>query len=339
MQREFWGKISIMMIADRNVAPGTEPNSKRRHCLRRQSFPAFLLRGLNSTHYGHPPQPGFFRTLLVLGRVSNLPTVWSNCLAGWFLGGGGDALRLVQLCAGTTLLYLGGMFLNDAFDALFDQQQRRERPIPSGLVGQEDVWRWGIGLLVLGFLALLFFGKTTLILTLFLIGAIVLYDAIHKLIALSPVLIAVCRFLLYLIAASAGLEGITGLVIWSALVLAAYIVGLSYLARKESLPGTLRYWPCLFLAAPVVLALVVNVGEYQTRGVLLSVALLLWTLRSLYFAFWAGQRHIGRSVSGLLAGIVLVDLLAVAGGTPTITMVTISLFVTALLFQRYIPAT
>jgi hypothetical protein len=30
------------------------------------------------------------RTLLVLGRVSNLPTVWSNCLAGWWLGGGGN---------------------------------------------------------------------------------------------------------------------------------------------------------------------------------------------------------------------------------------------------------
>ena len=25
------------------------------------------------------------RTLLILGRVSNLPTVWSNCLAGWWL--------------------------------------------------------------------------------------------------------------------------------------------------------------------------------------------------------------------------------------------------------------
>ena len=24
-----------------------------------------------------------FRTFLTLGRVSNLPTVWSNCLAGW----------------------------------------------------------------------------------------------------------------------------------------------------------------------------------------------------------------------------------------------------------------
>ena len=26
------------------------------------------------------------RTLLILGRVSNLPTVWSNCLAGWIMG-------------------------------------------------------------------------------------------------------------------------------------------------------------------------------------------------------------------------------------------------------------
>src|SRR6266513_3001707 len=105
------------------------------------------------------------RTFLVLGRASNLPTVWSNCLAGWLLGGGGTFRRFVLLCAGSTFLYLGGMYLNDAFDAQFDQQHRRERPIPSGLVGQEDVWRWGVGLLVLGFLALLFFGKTTLILT------------------------------------------------------------------------------------------------------------------------------------------------------------------------------
>ena len=60
------------------------------------------------------------RTLLVLGRASNLPTVWSNCLAGWILGGGGPHKRLLALCGGATLLYVGGMFLNDAFDAQFD---------------------------------------------------------------------------------------------------------------------------------------------------------------------------------------------------------------------------
>ena len=35
-------------------------------------------------------QPSNLRTLLVLGRASNLPTVWSNCFAGWLLGGGGE---------------------------------------------------------------------------------------------------------------------------------------------------------------------------------------------------------------------------------------------------------
>jgi len=63
-----------------------------------------------------------FRTVLVLGRGSNLPTVWSNCLAAWLLGGGGPAKYFAQLLAGTTLLYTGGMFLNDAVDADFDRR-------------------------------------------------------------------------------------------------------------------------------------------------------------------------------------------------------------------------
>ena len=32
----------------------------------------------------------FWYALLILGRVSNLPTVWWNCFAGWLLGGGGS---------------------------------------------------------------------------------------------------------------------------------------------------------------------------------------------------------------------------------------------------------
>ena len=40
----------------------------------------------------HSDKPPLLRTLLILGRVSNLPTVWSNCLAGWLLDGGGARL-------------------------------------------------------------------------------------------------------------------------------------------------------------------------------------------------------------------------------------------------------
>ena len=150
---------------------------------------------------------------------------------------------------------------------------------------------------------------------------------------------AACRFFVYLIATSVGLAGINGLALWGALVMAAYIVGLSYLARQESVPGTLRYWPCVLLAAPIVLALIVNSGEYRQRGWLLSLVLALWVVRAIQHTYWTAQRHIGRTVSGLLAGIVLVDLLAVAGGEQMIPLVFVALFAAALLFQRFIPAT
>ena len=92
------------------------------------------------------------RTLLVLGRVSNLPTVWSNCLAAWLLAGGGEGKRLALLLASGSCLYVGGMFLNDACDAEFDRQQRQERPIPSGLISPGAVLTCGVVALVAGVL-------------------------------------------------------------------------------------------------------------------------------------------------------------------------------------------
>lgn len=280
-----------------------------------------------------------WRALLVLGRTSNLPTVWSNCLAGWLLAGGGPAARFCWLCLGATFLYLGGMFLNDAYDIEFDRQYRRERPIPSGVITLEEVWKWTLGWLGGGAFILILLGQTTALLAVILVGCIVLYDAIHKAITCSPVLMALCRFLLYLVAASAASNGVSGLAIWSALALGAYIIGLSYLARKESARGPLRYWPCYLLAMPVVLALLVNNGEYRKPGLLLSLILGLWILRCLRHVLGAGDRNVGRTVSGLLAGIVLVDLLAVVGSTPLISLVFVLLFLAALLFQRFVPAT
>src|SRR4029079_14896918 len=98
--------------------------------------------------------PSKLRTLLVLGRVSTLPTVWSNCLAGWWLGGGGKWSLLAWTCVGTSLLYVAGMFLNDAFDANFDRQHRSSRPIPSGAISLNEVWVWALVLTVSGIASL-----------------------------------------------------------------------------------------------------------------------------------------------------------------------------------------
>ncbi len=285
------------------------------------------------------PTP-YWRTLLVLGRVSNLPTVWSNCLAGWLLGGGGTVWILVVLSLGATCLYIGGMFLNDAFDVEFDRQYRRERPIPSEQITLEEVWRWGFAWLGAGTVILVLLGKSTGVFAAVLLVCIVLYDAVHKLTAFSPVLMSVCRFFLYILAASAARQGVSGLAVWAAFALASYIIGLSYLARHESTGGTLNFWPACLLAAPILLALLVNVERYRLPALLLSVILGLWIARCLRHAFFASDPNPGRAVAGLLAGIVLVDWLAVAGGQTTGTGCAFAmLFVTALIFQRFVPAT
>ncbi len=281
------------------------------------------------------------RTWMILGRVSNLPTVWSNCLAGWWLGTqpwSRELGPLPLLLVGATLLYVGGMYLNDAFDSRFDAQYRRERPIPSGAIPERSVWLGGFLLLVAGLGCVWLLGETAGVLGTLLVFCILAYNAVHKVLTLSPVLMAGCRFLLYALAGATVTGALTGLSVWCGLALGAYIVGLSYVAGRESTRAVVRYWPCLFLGAPVALALVLNRGEYFLTAVLLSVVLLLWIIRSLRFTFgW--EQNVGRTVSGLLAGIVLVDLLAVADVPRYFGVIFIGLFLLALFLQRLVPAT
>jgi len=278
------------------------------------------------------------RTLLILGRVSNLPTVWSNCLAGWWLGGGGNLGKLPWLFVGATFLYIGGMFLNDAFDVEFDRAYRKERPIPLGKISLEAVWRFGLVWLAIGSVILVLLGETTGGLTVILVLLIIVYDAIHKSIDAAPVLMGACRLLLYLVAASIGSEGVTGWAVWGGVALMGYVVGLSFIARVETTPGALKYWPLIFLAAPICLALVMNAGIFFPSALAVSVIVALWILRCLVFILSGSQRNIGRAVSGLLAGIALVDLVAVTDFPLQQIWIFPVLFALALLLQRFVPA-
>jgi len=284
------------------------------------------------------PPPPRLRTLLVLGRISNLPTVWSNCLAAWLLNGGGNWAAFLVLCVGATLLYVGGMFLNDAFDVDFDRQFRQERPIPSGQIAERDVWWIGGLLIFFGWLLLFLLGNTVALLALALVAAIVLYDAVHKQIEGAPFLMAACRFLLYLVAGAATFHSVNEPVFWHGLALAAYIVGLSFLARKESGQGRVSFWPRLFLVTPLVANVVVN-PDRSAFSWLAFVALVVWLGWCLRGFFNQAKPNVGRVVAGLLAGIVLVDGSAVAQLTMGIALSFFGLFLLALLLQRKIPAT
>lgn len=281
------------------------------------------------------------RTLLVLGRMSNLPTIWSNCLAGWLLGGGGNYWKLPFLLLGVSVLYTGGMFLNDAFDEEFDRQYRPERPIPSGKIPAALVWRYGFAQLGAGFLLLLFCGSLAAVCAVFLAIFILLYNFTHKFFTASPWLMGGCRFWVYVIAGAAGSYGLNGWPIVCGAALALYIVGLSYVARRESLRGSVPYWPLLLLASPVLLALAMNCGDYFKAAIWISIVLCLWLGRCLWNVLSGGAANIGWLVSNLLAGIVLVDWLAVAPQMSPWASTSLFLILFALTkwFQKFVPAT
>ena len=284
--------------------------------------------------------PPRLRTLLILGRVSNLPTVWSNCLAGWWLGGGETFGKLPLLLAGVSALYTGGMFLNDAFDADFDRHRRAERPVPSGAISVAAVWGWGSAWLALGLLCLTLLGKTTGALAVVLAICIVIYDATHKAITASPWLMGACRLWVYAIAASTGAEGLNGWPLWCGVALGIYVAGLSYVAQRESFRKPVPYWPLVLLAAPLVLAALMDAGEYRMPGVWLSLVLVLWVAYCTRSIFQPGETNVSRIVSGLLAGIVFVDWLAVAPACPHwLSFTFLALFGATLALQRYVPAT
>jgi 4-hydroxybenzoate polyprenyltransferase len=294
-----------------------------------------------------------FRTLLILGRVSNLPTVWSNCLAGWWLSSFtryGQFVpdrsyywKLPLLLLGTSALYTGGMFLNDAFDVDFDRQRRSARPIPSGAIAEDWVWAYGWIWIALGVLLLIFCGMWTGALAVVLAICIVLYDATHKVITASPWLMGLCRFWVYVIAATIGQGEYNGRAIWCGAALAFYIVGLSYVARRESGPSgrsLVSYWPLILLAAPILMAMLMNANGSRKPAIYLSVVLICWIIRSVRTVFFGGEGIVVRIVSNLLAGIVFVDWLAVAPQSSlALGIIFALLFVLTLLAQRIIPAT
>lgn len=235
------------------------------------------------------------------------------------------------------------MFLNDAFDVDFDRQRHSIRPIPSGAITRESVLVYGWGWIALGILLLIICGKWAGALAVVLAVCIVVYNALHKVITASPWLMGFCRFWVYVIAGTIGLGDYNGRPIWCGAALALYIVGLSYLARRETrLPNRhlASYWPLILLVVPILLAMLMDANGSRKAAVYLSLALVIWIVRCARTVLFGGEIVVIRIVSGLLAGIVLVDWLAVAPHCPFLLgLVFALLFVATLFSQRFIPAT
>ena len=288
-----------------------------------------------------------FRTLLDLVRISNLPTVWSNVLAGALLAASNPAAAPVgvALLAGS-LLYSGGMALNDAFDAEIDARERPERPIPSGRIARSTVLGLGFGMLAAALGALAAFSSApSVVAGLTIMAGVIVYDRFHKGVAWSPVVMGFCRAGLYAMGALAAAPSLGGKVALSASSLLLYVVGLTYVARFENASALGRAWPTAFLFAPLaVLALSTDFAHAPKERLAALAAVVAahvaWTLRALVVALRGGRGAIPRAVVALIAGISLVDaaFIALVDGLSGV-LAAFAAFALTLLLQRWVRGT
>lgn len=195
-----------------------------------------------------------WRAYLLLSRLSNLPTVWSNVLAGSAIAALPVAWSHVAgIAAAMSLAYTGGMFLNDAFDAPHDRRAQPSRPIAAGDVTRSEVFVGGTLLLGAGVAIATAYGAGSAAALLAL--AIVVYDARHKGVALAPVVMGLCRALVYVVAATS-LQRFDARVAVAAGVIALYVASLTIVAKRVG-PAARAVVPILIAGIAVVDAVLI----------------------------------------------------------------------------------
>lgn len=278
-----------------------------------------------------------FQTFLKLGRVSNLPTVWTNAVAGAVLAGNPSLPTILVVGIALTLFYTGGMWLNDAYDADIDAQERKNRPIPMGEIAVGTVFAAGYGMLAAGIVLAFSFGVMAGLAGIALAVAVVLYDWLHKRTVLSPFIMGVTRFFCYILAALAVAQ-ITGLVIFGALGLAAYIVGLTYAAKQEAYDRLDRAWPLMVLVVPLIYALAQAGGNIL--GLMIWAGLLAVVAVALRLLFRRNKGDVPKAVVTMIAGISLYDAVLIAGtGQAGLAVLAVVGFAVTMALQRVVSGT
>ena len=288
-----------------------------------------------------------FRTVLVLGRVSNLPTIWTNVAVGWFLSGGSWNAEFAWILFGMSLLYIAGMTLNDAFDASWDRENSPDRPIASGKITEKFVWILGVIQMLAG-IAILFLLSTVHPLFLgLLVLFILLYNWLHKKWAGSVLIMGLCRAMVYLGAASAVVAQTSQISVSPAAVLVSigvmlYIAGITLAARSEHLesPAGPGFLPRILLTLPVLFPLLgsrTQPHSLTATGLVVAGVLGIWAWIVITRAAFRKKLPLGIAYS--IAGIALFDAAVVAFADWRAAVFAMGCFLITLLGQKRIPAT
>jgi len=305
------------------------------------------------------------RPWLELVRLSNLPTVWADALVG-LVGGyttwavttshrlptlsGAYLLREsvsrgLPMLVGLSLMYLGGMVLNDVMDLEIDRHDRHNRPLPSGKVSLRAATIGAVALLALGLAALVAYASwLVIVFGAALLLAIVGYDRLHHRTPWAVFLLGLCRALTILAAAS--IYGVN--LLWAttigpvAAIAVLYTVLFTIIARLETRPyQDQRRWGALGMIVVVWLALcsVQPTAWGWLWTALAALALALWLGRAAWLVF-AQPPRTGRAVSAWIAGFCLADAFYLTlFNQPLVAAVAVGCFALTLLAHRWIDGT
>jgi 4-hydroxybenzoate polyprenyltransferase len=213
---------------------------------------------------------GIARTVkgyLDLCRITNLPSIWTNVLCASVLAAGLFSWQGFMIPAmSLSCFYLAGMCVNDICDAGHDRVHRPSRPIPSGSVSPQGAL-FLTGILFLSGAGLLLKAphRQGFYASFLLLVVIVWYDLNHKQNPFSVLLMASCRFLVFVVT-SLAMTGTIAAAIWCAAAIQfSYVVCISLVARFENrrpFPFTLPVIPLMLAGIPlldgIILAVVIN---------------------------------------------------------------------------------
>jgi 4-hydroxybenzoate polyprenyltransferase len=273
-----------------------------------------------------------------LARISNSPTVLSNVLAGAAVAGTMEPGATVTLLGGALVLfYTAGMFLNDVCDYAIDRRERPDRPLPAGIVSRLEATAVAAALFGTGSALLFYVGQASFLSGMLLVAVIVLYDLWHKTNPLSPLVMAGTRVLVYLTAFLAFSSQISGSLVAVGVLLALYVVGLTYIAKSETGPAITKFWPAAVLFLPAAYFALQAPSATMLPLLLLFVS---WIAYSISFVYRTKGRNVGGAIGRLIAGIALYDsLVLVAADALSVAVLALAAFAATLLLQRYVRGT
>ena len=308
------------------------------------------------------PSPKSGSSLLTWLQLMRLPTVFtalSNIICGFLITHLSPRIKVVDLPGRTDLwlllastigLYLGGMVLNDVFDAKLDAVERPERPIPSGRISLRSAAMFGTLLMLMGVTSAALVGLPSLLIATLIVPAVLLYNGYLKATAAASLGMGTCRFLNLMLGASAvpdfgSLWQSTPVTIAAAL--AIYIVGVTVFARNEagqSNTSTLILGITLLVAGLGLDAWFIgNVGATSGSINGSRMALLLLSLNLLMRAAAVvpspQPKRIQKTVGLMLLCIIFLDAIMVFGMTADarLSALVIMLIAPASLLRRVVP--